>query len=59
MKKMVALSFALFVAVVLAGPALAGDGNVPQSTLNTLGLSGMETLSDAEGMEIRGKSGNA
>ena len=25
MKKMVALSFALFVAVVLAGPALAGD----------------------------------
>jgi len=51
-------AFAL-VAVLMAAPVLAGDGHVPQSTLNAIGLAGMETLSDAEGMQVRGLSGNA
>ena len=44
---------------LLTAPALAGDGNVPQSTLHSLGLAGMETVSDAEGMQVRGMSGCA
>jgi len=54
-----AFSLAVIFAALVAAPALAGDGNVPQSTLNVLGLAGMETLSDAEGMDVRGLSGNA
>jgi opacity protein-like surface antigen len=37
-------------------PAFAADGNVPQATLSSLGLSGLETMSDAQGMDIRGQS---
>jgi hypothetical protein len=44
---------------LLAAPALAGDGNIPRSTLNRLGLGGMQTVSDAEGMQVRGMSGCA
>ena len=44
---------------LLAAPALAGDGNVPQSTLRSLGLADMEIVSDAEGMQVRGMSGCA
>ena len=46
-------------ACLLAVPALADDGNVPQSTLNALGLAGMQTVSDQEGMQVRGMSGRA
>ncbi len=51
-------AFAL-VAVLMAAPVFAGEGHVPQSTLDAIGLAGMETLSDAEGMQVRGLSGNA
>jgi hypothetical protein len=44
---------------LLAAPALAGDGHVPQSTLKSLGLAGMQPVSDAEGMHVRGMSGCA
>ena len=44
---------------LLAAPALAGDGYIPRSTLNRLGLGGMRTVSDAEGMQVRGMSGCA
>ncbi len=54
-----AFSLAVIFAALLAAPALAGEGNVPESTLNAFGLAGMETLSDAEGMQVRGLSGNA
>ena len=40
--------------VVAAAPVFAEDGNVPQATLSSLGLGGMETMSDAQGMEVRG-----
>ena len=39
---------------LIAAPAFAVDGNVSASTLNSLGLSGMETVSDAQGMQVRG-----
>jgi hypothetical protein len=35
------------------------DGDVPQSTLRSLGLGGMQILSDKEGLEIRGLGGSA
>lgn len=44
---------------LVAAPAFADNGHVPQSTLASLGLAGMERLSDEQGMEIRGTSGNA
>ena len=45
-------------ALVVLGaiPALAADGNVPGATLSALGLSGMQEVSDAEGMQVRGMS---
>ena len=54
-----AFSLAAILAALVAAPVLAGDGHVPQSTLDAIGLAGMETLSDAEGMQVRGLSGNA
>lgn len=46
---------ALAVALALtAGTALAGDGNVSKSQLADLGLAGMNVMSDAEGMQVRG-----
>ena len=49
----VALATAVLV-VLVAVPALAGDGNVPQSTLASLGLGGMQKMSDDDGMQVRG-----
>ena len=48
-------------AVLLAGamPALAEDGRVSGTTLSALGLDGMEVVSDADGMEVRGMSSSA
>ena len=45
----------LVVVVLLAAPALAGDGDVPQGTLSSLGLGDMQSVSDAEGMQVRGR----
>ena len=39
-----------------ATPALAGDGNVRQRTLSSLGLGDMQKVSDAEAMQVRGRS---
>ena len=52
-------SLAMMLSFLLTASAFAGDGNVPQSTLNVLGLAGMETVSDEEGMQVRGMSGAA
>lgn len=40
--------------VVAAAPAFAEE--VPQATLSSLGLGGMQVVSDAEGMQVRGMS---
>jgi len=44
--------------VCVCTPALAEDA-VPQSTLADLGLAGMEVVSDAEGMQVRGEGSSA
>lgn len=54
-----AFSLAVIFGALVAAPVFAADGNVPQSTLNDLGLARMETLSDAEGMQVRGSGGGA
>ncbi len=50
----------LFVTVSLvalfAAPALAGDGRVSDRSLARMGLQGMQSISDAQGMTIRGTS---
>jgi len=45
--------------VVAAAPVFAADGNVPDATLSSLGLGGMQVLSDAQGMQVRGMSSSA
>ena len=40
--------------MLIAAPVFAADGNVSASTLNSLGLGGMQTVSDAQGMQVRG-----
>jgi hypothetical protein len=40
------------VLVLSAGPAWAGDGQVSDHSLATMGLSGLRSLSDAQGMNI-------
>jgi len=51
-------ALALVVVMVLfAVPAFAGD--VPQEALSALGLGGMQVVSDAEGMQVRGMSSRA
>jgi hypothetical protein len=46
-----------FVLVLLlsVAPALAGDGSLPQNSLARMGLGGMKTLADRDGMAIRGQ----
>jgi hypothetical protein len=44
----------LALVALLAVPAMAYDGNVSQTTLAKMGLSGMKTMSDADGALIRG-----
>jgi hypothetical protein len=48
---------AIVAVCLLAAPAMAGE--IPQGALADLGLGGMQTMSDAQGMQIRGKSSNA
>jgi hypothetical protein len=45
--------------VTAAAPVFAEDGQVADSTLSALGLGGMQTISDAEGMHVRGMSSKA
>lgn len=60
MKYVVSLfSFLAIAAAFSVNPVVADDGNVPQSVLADLGLAGMKTVSDAEGMQVRGMSSNA
>jgi hypothetical protein len=42
--------------VLAAAPAMAGDGRVSHQSLAKMGLSGMQTMSDAQGMSVRGTS---
>lgn len=58
MRSALAMGLALLL-VLVAVPAWAGDGNVPQATLASLGLGDMQTVSDAAGMQVRGMSSNA
>ena len=54
------VGFLLSVLLVLATtPVFASDGNVSPSTLTALGLGGIQIMSDADGLEIRGMSSNA
>jgi opacity protein-like surface antigen len=53
--KVFAMLFAVVVALV-AVPAVADDGQVPQPTLRALGLSGIQVATDAQGMQVRGRS---
>ncbi len=48
------LLMTLAVVMMFAGPALAGDGNLSQSQLAKLGLSGMTVMSDTQGQAVRG-----
>ena len=51
-----ALMLALGVVVVagFAGQSLAADGNLSNSMLSDMGLSGMQVMSDTQGQEVRG-----
>jgi hypothetical protein len=53
MKALVML-FAVLVALV-AAPAVADDGRVSQPALRAVGLGGMQVVSDAQGMQVRGR----
>jgi hypothetical protein len=52
-------SLVAIMTVAIASSAFAGDGAVPKSSLNALGLNGMQVLSDEAGLEVRGMSSNA
>ncbi len=56
MKRTVALCLAL---ALMAVPALADDGTLSQDALSSLGLGGMQVVSDDAGMQVRGMSSNA
>lgn len=45
--------------MLMGGAAMAGDGQVSQSTLSQLGLGELQVMTEAEGMEVRGMSSNA
>ena len=48
-----ALAIVVFLALV-AAPAFAADGNVSHATLASLGLGDLQTMSDSQGMQVRG-----
>ncbi|HEX5103140.1 MAG TPA: hypothetical protein VFV87_04985 [Pirellulaceae bacterium] len=56
--KRASLMIAALVAMVSV-PAFAEDGHVSKATLRSLGLGGMQVMSDADGMQVRGLSSNA
>src|SRR5580704_8099836 len=43
------------VVVLAAAPAMAGDGRVSHQSLAKMGLAGMQTMSDSQGMAVRGQ----
>ena len=49
------LAFACAALMLLAATASAGDLAVSKSTLNSMGLGGMQQLSDTDGMAVRGQ----
>lgn len=51
--------FTALAALFLASPAIADDGQVPATTLDALGLSGLQHLSDEAGQQVRGMSSQA
>jgi len=53
------LSATSVMVVLMASQTFAAETHVPKSTLDTLGLAGMQTVSDEEGMQVRGMSSNA
>ncbi len=53
MKTLLSLASVL---VLSAAPAMAGDGHVSSQSLAKMGLSGMQTMTDAQGSQIRGLS---
>ncbi len=53
MKSLLSLASVL---VLSAAPALAGDGQVSSQSLAKMGLSGMHSMTDAQGTQIRGLS---
>lgn len=44
---------AIVAACLIAAPAMAGE--ISDGTLSALGLDGMQTITDAQGMQVRGK----
>src|SRR5580658_127262 len=44
------------VLVLAASPAFAGEGQVSKQSLAKMGLSGMQTMTDSQGQQIRGLS---
>ena len=55
MKRVLAL--AALLACGTAAPAMADQGHVPFNTLSRLGLAGMQSMSDSEGLTVRGMGG--
>lgn len=53
------LSVLAVLAAFVAVPAMAGDGNVAQGDLSSLGLGQMQVMSDAQGLTVRGMSSNS
>lgn len=47
---------AVLAVLLLAAPVFAEE--VPQATLSSLGLGGMQTMSDSDGMQVRGMAGS-
>ena len=44
------------VLVLSAAPAFAGEGQISKQSLNKMGLSGMQTMTDSQGQQVRGLS---
>jgi len=56
MKSLIAFASVLALSVV---PVFAGEGHVTDQSLAKMGLHGMQPLTDAQGMTIRGQSATA
>jgi len=52
------LLMTLAVVMLFAGSALADQGNLSQTQMAKLGLSGMTVMSDAQGTAVRGMGGS-
>ena len=47
-------AIAALLACALVSPAAAGEGNVSNRALSSMGLSGLKVMSDDQGMNVRG-----